>query len=34
MVAGEEVAGPRKGPYVVETYPVSVDEHYVVVELP
>ncbi len=33
-VAGEEMAGPRKGPYVVETYPVSVEEKYVVVELP
>ena len=33
VVTADEVAGPRKGPYVVETYPVSVEEHYVVVEV-
>jgi len=26
--------GLQKGPYVAETYPVSVDERYVVVEIP
>ena len=28
------VAGRVKGPYVAETYPVSTDGHYVVVEVP
>jgi 3-phenylpropionate/trans-cinnamate dioxygenase ferredoxin subunit len=28
------VPGLQKGPYVAETYPVSVDERYVVVEIP
>ena len=30
----EEEAGPRPGPYRAETYPVSVREPYVVVEIP
>ena len=34
VVSGEAVSGLQKGPYVVETYPVSVDEQYVVVEVP
>ncbi len=33
-VSGEELSGPQEGPLAVETYPVSVDESYVVVEVP
>jgi len=33
VVSGEEVSGLQKGPYVVETYSVSVEEQYIVVEL-
>ena len=32
VVSGEEVTGPQKGPYVVDTYDVSVDEEYIVLE--
>jgi 3-phenylpropionate/trans-cinnamate dioxygenase ferredoxin subunit len=34
-VAGQrhDEPGPQKGPYVAETYPVSVEEQYVVVEI-
>ena len=30
---GEVVAGRVKGPYVAETYPVSVEQQYIVIEL-
>ena len=33
VLSGEKISGLQKGPYVVETYPVSVEEQYVVVEL-
>jgi len=32
VVSGEDVSGLQKGLYVVETYAVSVEEQYVVVE--
>lgn len=32
-VANDETSGHDKGPYVAETYPVSVDQQYLVVEL-
>ena len=34
VVSGEQVAGLQEGPYAVETYQVSIDERYVVVEIP
>ena len=36
LLAEEEQAAPglAKGPYVAETYPVSIEEDYIVVELP
>ncbi len=33
-LAADAPAGPQKGPYVAETYTVSVEEQYVVLEIP
>ena len=34
VVSADRVQGPQEGPYVVETYDVSVDDQYVVVDIP
>ncbi len=34
VVPGKEITGPKQGPYEVETYPVAVEEDYVVLVLP
>ena len=34
VMPGKEITGPQQGPYEVETYPVAVEEDYVVLVLP
>jgi 3-phenylpropionate/trans-cinnamate dioxygenase ferredoxin subunit len=33
VASGEALAGPQPGPYVAETFPVSVEQEYVLVDL-